>query len=88
MGWDLNISIEEYNNGSWNKINSIDIAYSRKGVLHLINDLDSIATSKGIDEMPPNLSADTLKAMEYHLELEQEGCIDLGDMRIIYWYEH
>jgi len=83
MGFDLYISIEEKQNGTWKKINTItNVATS----LSKINNLESIATTMGYDGIPSDLTEETLKSMENLDVLENEGWIDLGDIRIIYWY--
>jgi len=104
MGTDVHISIEEKRNGIWTKINNqrfYNIYREGWGATKLTEWLTSSATAMGWDNLPPDISGETKEAMKYfdpyqdfesikkpELYSPQDGYIDLGDIRIIFWWEY
>ena len=104
MGTDIYLSIEEKRDGIWVKINNqkyYSIYREGWGANRLIDWLVYSATAMGWDNLPKDLSEETKEAMIYfdpysdfqsiknpELYMPRCGYIDVGDIRIIFWWEY
>ncbi len=104
MGTDVYISIEEKRAGVWRKINSQSYNHIWRegwGATKTTEWLTSSATAMGWDELPTDICEDTNEAMKYYdtwidaqsikkpdIYSPMCGYIDLGDIRIIFWWEY